>query len=249
MKSIYSLIVLQRIIDHWGTGRIKDVTYFDNAGRNIWRHYIETNQGVFELYSYPVSEKEYAEPKLKEYLENRHRKHLSLLQKKLIVHSFDRNHVLLQLSKQQQISAKQAIKDLDLLVGSTIEKAFRVYGTIFQMHIGEADVNKASVLVSYGSWSIQDYKKGRANVIADSRIHEYEKLDNTIKSIEDEKSVIERYALKGDWFELYLANAHSLHFNKSGKFPAIEVHLNSRKNDLIIFEENELYYTRDLRDE
>jgi hypothetical protein len=248
MKSIYSIKVLQRILDHWGIGKIEDVTYFDGAGRNIWRHYIDTNQGEFELYSYPAIEKEYAERKLQDYLEERHRSLLIQLRKKKIIHSFDRYHVLLQLTKKHQISVKQASTDLDLLIGSSIQKAFRVYGTIFQMHLDETDVNKAGVLVSYGSWSIQDYKKGRANVLVDSRMNSYDQLDNIIELVEKDKPIIEKYILKGGWFELYLSNGMSLHFWRADKFPAIEVHLNSRRNDLLIFEENELFYTRDFRD-
>lgn len=249
MKSIYSIKVLQRILDHWGIGQIEDVTYFDSAGRNIWRHYIDTNQGEFELYSYPTSEKEYAEPKLKEFLKERLNWDPAILDQRKLVHSFDRYHVLAQKTKKHQISVKQASKDLDFLVGSSIQKAFRVYGTIFQMHLDEADVNKAGVLVSYGSWSIQDYKKGRANVLVDSRMNSYEQLDNTIELLEKDKPIIEKYILKGGWFELYLSNGMSLHFGRADKFPAIEVHLNSRRNDLLIFEENELFYTRDCRDE
>ncbi len=249
MKSIYSIQVLQRILDHWGIGQIEDVTYFDSAGRNIWHHYIDTNQGELELYSYPAIEKEYSEPRLQDYLEERHRSHLTQLRKKKIIHSFDRYHVLLQLTKKHQIGVKQASKDLDLLIGSSIQKAFRVYGTIFQMHFDEADVNKAGVLVSYGSWSIQDYKKGRANMLVDSRMNSYDQLDSTIEQLEKDKPVIEKYILKGGWFELYLSNGMSLHFGRADKFPSIEVHINSRRNDLLIFEESKLFYTRDYRDE
>lgn len=248
MKSIYSIKVLQRILDHWGIGQIEDVTYFDSVGRNIWRHYIDTSQGEFELYSYPVSEKEYAEPKLREFLQERLYWDPTILDQRELVHSFDRYHVLAQKTKKHQISVKQALKDLNLLVGSSIQKAFRVYGTIFQMHLDEADVNKAGVLVSYGSWSIQDYKKGRANVLVDSRMNSYEQLDNAIELLEKDKPLIEKFILKGGWFELYLSNGMSLHFGRVDKFPAIEVHLNSRRNDLLIFEENQLFYTRDYRD-
>lgn len=245
MKSIYSIKALQRILDHWGIGQIEDVTYFDSVGRNIWRHYIDTNQGEFELYSYPVGEKEYAEQKLAVFLQDHYGNHLQFLQKN-IVHSFDRYHVLLQLTKKHRINIKQTIKDLDLLIDSTIEKAFRVYGTIFQMHLDEADVKKASVVVSYGNWSIQNYNEGRANIVADSKIHSYDQLDSAIEAIEKDKPLIKKYVVQSGWFELYLSNGTSLHFKRSSKFPAVEVHLNSRKNDLLIFEENEMYYTQDL---
>lgn len=248
MKSIYSIKVLQRILDHWGIGQIKDATYFDSAGRNIWRHYIDTNQGEFELYSYPATEKAYAEPKLRLFLKERLNWDPAILDQRKLVHSFDRYHVLAQKTKKHLISVKQASTDLDLLIGSSIQNAFRVYGTIFQVHLDEADVNKASVLVSYGLWSIQDYRKGRANVLVDSRMSSYEQLDNAIELLEKNKPLIEKYILKGGWFELYLSNGMSLHFGRAGTFPAIEVHLKSRRNDLLIFEENELFYSRDYRD-
>jgi hypothetical protein len=173
----------------------------------------------------------------------------AILNQRKLVRSFGRYHVLVQHTKKHQISVKQASKDLDLLIGSSIQKAFRVYGTIFQMHLDEADVNKAGVLVSYGSWSIQNYEKGRANVLVDSGMNSYEQLDNAIELLEKDKPIIEKYILKGGWFELHLSNGMSLHFGRADKFPAIEVHLNSRRNDLLIFEEKELFYTRNYRDE
>lgn len=248
MKSIYSIKVLQRILDHWGIGQIEDVTYFDCAGRNIWRHYISTNQGDFELYSYPYLEKEYAEAKLRSFFKERLNWDPKTLDQRKVIHGFDRYHVLVQLTKKHQISVKQASKDLDLLIGLSIEKAFRVYGTIFQMHLDGANVNKTGVLVSYGLWSIQDYKKGRANVLVDSRMNSYDQLDATIELLDKVKPLIEKYILKGGWFELYLSNDMSLHFWRADTFPAIEVHLKSRKNDLLIFEEKELFYARDYRD-
>ena len=248
MKSIYSIQVLQRILDHWGIGQIEDVTYFDSVGRNIWRHYIETNQGEFELYSYPAPEKEYAEPKLKEFLKERLNWNPPILDQRKQVHSFDRYHVLFQETKKHRISVKQASKDLDLLIGSSIQEAFRVYGTIFQMHLDEAGVNKVGVLASYGSWSIQDNKKGRADVLADSRMDGYDQLDNTIELLEKDKPIIQKYILKGGCFELYLSNGISLQFGRADKFPAIELDLNCRRNTLLIFEENELFYTRYYRD-
>lgn len=253
MKSIYSLQILQRILDHWGVGLIEDVTYFHGPGRNIWRHHIDTNQGVFEMYSYPVSEKEYAEPTLNEYMQSGYPFSDEYYPNKQIVHSFDRYHILLQMSKKHKINKNQACKDLDLLIGSRITEAFRGYGAALYMyldqdqHDDQNDTNKSTVLVSYDWWSIQNYEKGRANVIADSKMHEYEKLDLAIKELNTAKPIIEKYVLKGSWFELYLSNRTSLHFNES-LFPAMEVHLKSRKNSLLIFTEHELYYSRNLRE-
>lgn len=246
MKSIYSLGVLQRIVDRWGIGRIEDVTYFENVAAGVWRHYIETNQGDFEMYSYVPSEREYAEPKLEVYFEKWDRKYLDQTKKRGTVHSFDRNHVLVQRLKKHRINIKQAVKDLDLLVGSKIEKAFRVYGSIFQMHLNEFDVNKASVLVSYGQWSICDHKDNQTNTLADTKIHERDQLDTIIEKIAKDTPQIEKYLLQGDLFVLYLTNGLSISFSRSPAFPAIEVHVKTRKNDVLIFTENEIYYRKDV---
>ncbi len=247
MKSIYSVKTLQRILDHWGIGQIEDVTYFDSVGKNIWRHYIDTNQGEFELYSYLSSGKEYAEQKLRELLKEKLNCNPQTLNQRGLIHSFDRYHVLTQKTKKHQISVKQASKDLDLLMGSHIQKAFRVYGTIFQIHLEKAEGNTIGILVSYGWWSIQDNKKGETNAIVNSKIHSYNQLDDAIELVKKDKPIIKKYVLKGGWFKLYLSNSMSLHFWKSEKFPAIEIHLNSRRNDLLIFEENKLYYSQDYQ--
>ena len=94
-----------------------------------------------------------------------------------------------------------------------------MYGKILQIHLDESDVTKANILVSYVFWSIQDYKKGRANVRDGSGAQSYDKLDTAIEVIEKDKPTI--------W-----------HFVRSGKFSAIEVHLKSRKNNLHIFDED-----------
>lgn len=243
MKSIYSLEVLQRIIDHWSIGRIEDVTYFEKSGRNIWRHYIQTNQGEFELYSYPTETREYSEPKLAEYLLQRYPHTLDRLKHFELIHSFDRYHVLLQLTTRHTITSKQAHTDLDLLLGLKIEKAFRVYGSIFQIHL-----NDSGVLVSYGHWNVQSSPQGEPKILADTHVHHRDQLDQAIEQVEQNHPTITKYILHGSWFELYLSNQLSLHFTRSRKFPAIEVHLPSRRNDVLIFSEEEIVYTRDFRD-
>lgn len=241
MKSIYSLPILQSILDHWGVGTIQDVTYFQNIGRNVWRHFIETNQGEFELYSYPTETREYSEKKLSEFLETMHGREL-----KKIVHSFDRYHVLHLRSKKQAISHKQANTDLKLLVGMRIMKAFRVYGSIFQMHLEVADVNGASVLVSYGRWNIQNNSSKKPTVLVDTTTSSKDELDKAIEQLEKSQPAILSYTLKDNWFKLMLSNDMSLHFMREGRFPAIEVHLKKRSNDLHIVSETEIYYTKDL---
>ena len=245
MKSIYSTKVLQRILDHWGVGRVEDVTYSTSLGRNIWRHHISTNQGEFELCSYPDSERKYAEPKLQAYLDKSYGKNRYYMQKQDVVHSFDRYHVLLQLVEKYQISAKQASKDFALLFGLTIQKAFRVYGTILQIHLEEAGVGPAGVLVSYGQWSITDHQEDREAVNVESWIHTSGLLDIAVELVERDAPTIEQYSFEGEWVLLHLSNGLCLHFKRSEKFPALEIHLNAKRNNVIIFEEKELYYTRE----
>ncbi|HYD35084.1 MAG TPA: hypothetical protein VD999_03375 [Vitreimonas sp.] len=236
MKSIYSLPTLQRILDRWGIGQIEAVNYFQNVGAQIWRHHIETNQGKFELYSYPPEAYEYAKNKLKEYLVDRYG-----VINTTLVHSFDRYHQLRQLSTKHHISAKQANADLQVLQGLKIIKAFRVYGSIFQIHLEDE-----SVLVTYGKWSIQKFSSHRHNVVVDSAMNSKQELDAAIEALKHDTPQIQRHILKQGWFELYLSHHVSLHFTRTERFAAIEVHLHRRRNDIHIFEETEIYYTRDL---
>lgn len=240
MKSIYSLEVLQRIIDHWHIGKIEDVTYFENVGQCIWRHFIYTNQGTFELYSYPATSHDYAKPKLQEFLISHHS---TRLQRKEIVHSFENYHVLINLEIKLPISPKQAYKDLDLLIGLIIKNIFRVYGTILQIHLNDANVTNTSVLSSYGIWSINDNKKGKANVIVHTHMNSKDQLDEAIGVLKKDQPKIAEYILKEDWFELYLSNGMSIHFKRDENFPAIRVHIQSKKNSLQIFNEHLIYYT------
>lgn len=248
MKSIFSQEVLQRILDHWRVGKIEDVTYFQNAGRAIWRHYIETNQGEFSLYSYPVDSKESAEPQLEHHLAELLGEHAKQIQRKEIVHSFDQYHTLLQLTKKHRITPKQAYKDLDLLLKATIKKVFRVYGSILQMHLDNVDVDVATVLVSYGQWRIQHHQKESWTVIVDTHTHNREQLDAAVELLAKDQPVIEKYNLAGSWFTMYLSNGMKIDFAREGKFPAIEVHIPCRRNNLHIFEENLILYSRDVRD-
>lgn len=99
MKSLYSKEALQRIIDKWKIGRISNLMSFEKIGRSIWKHQLETNKGVFEIYSYPVESFLYE----KEYLEDIFREKLnlefSILEQDKLVHSFDMYHNFLEIKK------------------------------------------------------------------------------------------------------------------------------------------------------
>lgn len=241
MKSIYSIPTLQRILDHWGVGKITYVTYFNKIGNNIWRHFIETPHGEFELFSFQPETGDYSLPRLNEHLQDRHGK---LFKKKF--HCFDRYHLLLHLQKKWPISLKQSHQDLEKIVGSTIQEAFRVYGTIFQIHVNQPNVKNIDVLVSYGQWFIQKKDQGQSIVIASTYTHDHDQLDKVIENIEKDKPIIEKYVFTCDWFEIYLSNKKSLYFKRNGKFPAIELHLSSKKNNLLLFTEDQIYYFRSL---
>lgn len=241
-SSVYSREFLQRILDHWGIGQIEEVRFFGHLGKNIWRHRVETHQGDFELYSYPIDNKEHYFTKLKQSLRQLFLDQ-KVLEKKKMVQSFDRCHHLVQLSKKERITVKQANKDLDLLLGARIEKAFRVYGSILQMHLNEADVNKASTLVSYGNWSLQEWKDADVKLIVNSG-DSYEQMDMAIENLEQDAPTIKRYSLKDNFFEIFLSNGKSFHFSQSKDFPAAELHIHLKRRELLIFHQDEIYYTR-----
>lgn len=241
MKSIYSVSSLQRILDHWGVGTIEDVTYFQNIGRSIWRHYITTTHGEFELYSHEPAESEYAKRKIAEFLQDRHGEGFGA-----DVHCFDRYHTLCRLTVRHRISYKQADGDLQLLLGKKILKAFRVYGSIFQIHIQSSDVNVARVLVSYGHWSISGLRDGKSYVFAQTTTDNKDRLDAAIKRIEVAAPQIREYRFDGDVFEVFLSGDLCLRFWKSEQFEALKVHLPERKNNILIYAQNEMFYTKDL---
>lgn len=236
MKSIYSQQVLQRILDHWGVGQIEDGTYFEKVGRGIWRQYLETSQGDFELFSYPVESREYAEKKLRDYFTSRRVQQISKL-----VHSFDRYHVLIQLVKKHQISLKQAEKDLHLILTTSIERGFRVYGTIMQLHL-----NTGATLVTYAHWKITDQSTQPMTTLADTDIHSRDQLDSMLEISILNKPKIDSYEFKDDWLTLQLSNQKSLHFSQTASFAALKISIPERKNDLHIYSENRIFYYRDL---
>ncbi len=244
MRSIYSTQRLQHIVDHWGIGEIVDISKFGDVTESIWRHQIETNQGEFELYSYPLTEEEDALSRLKEFYVQKLRWDPRMLDQQKIIQSFDRCHILVQKTVKEQISYEQALEDLDMLIGLTIQKAFRVYGTIFQMHLGQANADKIGTLECYASWSIVDIQEDETSIIADSNIHSKDQLDEAIRSVEAARAVIEKHLFSNGQFELQLSNEMRLCFKRSDVFPAIELDFNSKQNALRIVDENKFIYSR-----
>ncbi len=235
MKSIYSLHVLQRILDHWHVGIIQDVTYFEFPGREIWRHWLETNQGVFNLYSYPaIPDDPYFQQTITAFLDDQHG-----IQHPEIVHSFDRRHILDQQSRKQLVSAKQIATDLALLKEQHIEKIFRVIGSLIQI-----EFSNGACLISYGHWNVQQRVRGVSDILLDGN-QSHEKVDAFLAEIETKHLKFEKYKLKGSFFELYFTEL-SFHFTLQGKFPAAEILFPARKNYLKIFNEDYLEYSKDL---
>ncbi len=234
MKSIYSLGALQRILDHWGVGKIVKYTYFDTVGRNIWRHWLETNQGIFELYSYVPEESQYAEQKLLEYfhssrgLENPKRQHC-----------FDRYHVLVQFTRKVLVTATQVRTDLDLLIGQSLLNAFRVYGALIQFDLEQ------STLVANG-WSIQKLVVGEQRVLVHSSMNSLEQLDAEIEKLVAAHPKVQKYVLKQEWFELFLVGDISIHFSGSNSSEAISVNNQLSNHHVRIFTEKMIWYQWDF---
>lgn len=242
MKSIYSATALQRILDRWSVGKIEDSTYFENVAYKVWQHHIETNQGTFVLYSYSEHTRDYSEEKLTPYLQENYQDLLEQLRERTPVHSFDRYHVLLQLTKKYIITAKQARIGLDALIGLRIERVFRAHGSIIQINF-----DTGSIATSYGEWSIHDSSTKPSTVVADTREHSRKQLDEGIAMLTRNSPAVKTCTLTANVLELHLSNGMQLHFTRSEKFAAIVLHNPTKKSDLHIFSEDMVFYSQELR--
>ncbi|MCD8484731.1 hypothetical protein LRY65_04300 [Candidatus Woesebacteria bacterium] len=242
MNSIYSPAILQRVVDHWHIGSIEDVMYFEPAHRRIWRHWIETPQGTFELYSYPDTAQEIYPAKLESYLENRLPK-LSQRRHEKRVYSFDRVHVLIQLTQKHSISPKQAAKDLALLHTQRIVDAFIVYGSIVQIQL-----ENRSILSSYGHWNLQTWGSEPRHILAQSS-DSTEKMETAMQALAQEKAHIVDAVQKDTWVEIFLNTGKSLNFTPSETFAALEIHIPFRRRDVVIFSEEKIFYSKEFSGE
>ncbi len=236
MKSIYSIGTLQRILDHWGVGKIFDATYFSFEGRAIWRQWIETNQGEFELYSYPDASDPYYEKRLTEYFET----HRGQINPKL-VHSFDRYHKLVRMSTKQQISAKQAMTEFEALKTLSIVKAFRVYGSIIQIQF-----SKDAVISSYAHWVLQKNTDAKTEILVDSWTASIEEMDAAMTEFENSQAPFEKAVISADQVELFFSKKYLLVLQKESTFPAMTLHIDGRQNWMNIFDERKIFYKKDL---
>ncbi len=235
MKSIYSLDILQRISDHWSVGKISDVKYFHFDGQKIWRHWIETNLGEFEIYSYPDQNDPYYQNKLTNYFEYHRGKIYDE-----IVHSFDRYHLLVQMSSKEKISVKQVNTEFEQLVGQSIKSAYRVYGSIMQI-----DFSKEAVISTFANWKIIQEKDATSELLGDSN-QTYEEMDSVINTFLKNGAVVERYWIVDEVTALYFSNGIVIHFEKESHFPALTMHIDGRKNWVDIFDANEIFYKKDF---
>ncbi len=245
-SSIYSVYVLQCILDRWHVGKIEEVSYFANVGFNIWRHFITTNQGDFELYSYPLHNRQYAKGKLSRYLDGRKLKPLAQCDSRNVF-SFERYHVLVQLTKKFPISFKQAKKDIDLLTGLKVARIFRAYGTIIQAHLGSEDIDQAkAVIASYGHWSIQDIRSVETKVLAMTEMNSYEVLDKAVDLLDKDRPLVKGYNLDEDFFELHFSNGMLLSFSSTTEFAAARISFLDKRNELVIFNKEKIFYERSV---
>lgn len=230
MESIFSIATMQRILDHWGVGQIEDVTYFEKVGSSVWRHYVETSQGNFELFSYPDADSS-AQATLQAALAKR-----SGVLEPSRVHSFDHYHELLRLSKKYEISRSQAENDVFSLRKKKIDRAFRVFGTIFQIHLDDE-----SVLVSYGRWNISRDVSGNFEVLADTDTSSKDQLDATIEALEELHPTLESWEFTDQGVSLFMSEGFQLSFAPAGKFAAIEIQVFGRQNRLFIFSQDRIF--------
>lgn len=239
MKSIYSIPVLQRILDHFGVGKIIYVTYFSNIGSQVWRHSIETTRGDFELYSYPVEIHEYAQQKISS-SSGRDRGYLY----PNLCHSFDRYHQLKQLTKKFSITLKQLSIDMLMLKNLEVEKIYRVYGSIVYI-----DFENDAYISSYGAWKVF-LKREREDdeLLIDTDIDSKERIDYRLEVLTEKKLHYESYQLKGDIFEVLFSDGYYFQFTayKEARLQAGSISLPGRKKRITLFDEREIFYEKEV---
>jgi len=236
MKSIYSLDVLQRIADHWGIGKITDITYFEAIGRGIWRHLLDTNQGEFELYSYSTLDREYAHQKIQEFTE-----HLYGQLRSEFFHSFDRYHELRQLNQKIPISSKQVEENIQSLPGLKVIKIFRVYGSIVQMYLEDE-----TVLYSYAHWGIK--KLGfQEKVVVDTWESSYEELDVCLEMLRSLDVKFASLKLIPTGCELSFSEDFLLSFSSTPNFVSLQMRVAGHKNYIHIESEKKMWYLKELK--
>jgi hypothetical protein len=235
--SIYSLPALQRILDRFSVGKVIRADYFGNIGSQVWRHFIETPQGDFELYSYPPELQEYAEKKIIDKLTENNWPLFPL-----VCHSFDRYHRLAQRSKKIPITVKQLATDMKPMVNQTLDKIFRVYGTIVQMYFGES-----GVLASYAEWQLLRTQKGvKSETLISSLIDSYEKIDQTLESLPLHTLTYQRFTLKDNCLKLFLSNGYCFKFVTTKLFPAAEIGFTLHGHEVEIFSETNINYIKSV---
>jgi len=236
MKSIYSLEVLQRIVDHWGIGKIADVTYFESIGRGIWRHCLETNQGKYELYSYSTEDREYAHQKILEFIESSYGHLLPEF-----YHSFERYHELCQLNRKIPIGLGQVAEDFRPLTGLALTKIFRVYGSIVQMYLSDR-----TVFCSYAHWSVRKREVAGDEVLVDTKSATREELDACLKMLESLGLAFQALVLTEKKCELHFSD-YVISFESTQNFVALELRIAGRRNDINIKCAQEMWYLQELR--
>ncbi len=233
MKSIYSLPILQGILDHFGVGKITYVTYFDYIGRKVWRHFIETDKGEFELYSFPTELHEYALDRIeKSPVGNR-----GILNPNAC-HSFDRYHLLKQLAKKVLITKNQLSLDFQALEGQAITKIFRVYGTILQSRF-----SNNSVFCSYAKWSLKD-EEGKT--LIESSSNSKKEIDSIIDSLAEKQLSFQSFAVERDTLHLAFSKGFTFSFHSEGHFAAVEIRFSGKAKDLRFYGEKKICYLKEF---
>lgn len=236
MNSIYSEQALQRILDHYHVGKILLADHYLTMGSNTWLHFIKTNQGEFELFSFPTQVPVDIQDQI---IEKRNEDKFGKSFDK-IVHSFDRHHQLIQKTKLIKITPKQVFTDLEKIYGKKLIKSFRVYGTILQLNFEDN-----LCIWSYAEWNLQ---KAKTEILLHTSTSTYNEIDEIIENLPNQNLLIELIIIEDDWFEIYFNKNYSLHFKQQSFFPAVEIPFYSKsENGIQIFNEQEIYYQKELK--
>lgn len=238
MNSIYSQEALQRILDHYHVGKIALLDHYMTLGSNTWLHFIKTNQGEFELFSFPTQ----VPVDIQEHIIEKRNEDWYGKSFDKIIHCFDRHHQLIQKTKLIKITPKQVFTNLNKLVGKKLIKSFRVYGTIFDLRFEDE-----LTIWSYAEWNLQENK---SKILLHSNTSTYDEIDDLVEKLPEHDLRIKSFTIEDEWFEIYFNENLSLHFRKQGRFPAVEIiSYGKSKNSIQVFEECEIFYQKELKRE
>lgn len=234
---IYSVSILQRILDHWGVGKLINVSIETRMSTSIWVHWIETNKGEFYLYS------ALAEPTEKCTLHKIIQSHVDSKEtSKLysdVVHSFERYHYLEQSHQKFSISTKQLLADLERLKKQRVVSVDRLIGPVCRVTL-EGGV----VFFSYVIWEgLVDQKKGESSQYISTLHSKPESIDTFLVELNKKELVIEGFKLNGS-FTMLLKHKISFKFASLWAYPTCTIVFPNRKVRINIINGQSIWYEK-----